>query len=223
MTPGRKATQGPKGDPGSAVGSLDSLGGIPCNGNGKVAVDYDSAGKVTLTCAVSAPVGGAPAVRINEIQTGTSGSAADEFVELVNAGSGSADISGWKVVYRSAAGTSDTTLATVPSNTTLAPGGFYLVGGNAYAGATAADQSFSAGLAATGGAVGVRDATGALIDSGGWGTATNALVEGSPAPAPPATAAPGSSIARIPNGHDTNVNSADFAVTATATPRTANK
>ena len=69
----------------------------------------------------------------------------------------------------------------------------------------------------------MRDATGALIDSGGWGTATNALVEGSPAPAPPATAAPGSSIVRIPDGHDTNVNSADFAVTATATPRTANK
>ncbi len=220
---GPKGETGPKGDPGSAVGSLDSLGGIPCNGSGKVALDYDSAGKVTLTCAVPAPVGGAPAVRINEIQTGTAGSAADEFVELVNAGSGTADISGWKVVYRSAAGTSDTTLATVPSNTTVAPGGFYLVGGNAYAGATAADQSFSAGLAATGGAVGVRDATGALIDSGGWGTATNALVEGSPAPAPPATPAPGSSIARIPDGHDTNVNSADFAVTATATPRTANK
>ncbi len=111
----------------------------------------------------------------------------------------------------------------MPSGTTLAPGAFYLVGGNAYAGAVPADQSFSAGLAAAGGAVGVRDITGALVDSGAWGTATNALVEGSPAPAPPATAPPGSSLVRIPDGHDTNVNSADFALTSTATPRAANK
>ncbi len=168
-------------------------------------------------------MGAVSAVRINEIETGTSGSAADEFVELVNAGSASADISGWKVIYRAAAGTSDTTLATLPAGTTLAPGGFYLLGGGAYSGAAAADQSFSSGLATTGGAVGVRDATGALIDSGGWGTATNALVEGSAAAAPPATVSPGSSLSRIPDGHDTNVNSADFTVTSTATPRGANK
>ncbi len=228
---GPKGETGPKGDPGSAVSSLDALGGIPCNGNGKVTVDYDQAGKVTLTCAVSAPVsapvsppvGGAPAIRINEIQTGTSGSAADEFVELVNAGTASADMSGWRIVYRSAAGTSDTTLAMLPSGTTLSPGAFYLVGGNAYAGAPTADQSFSAGLATAGGAVGLRDATGTLIDSGAWGNASNALVEASPAPAPPATASPGSSIARIPDGHDSNVNSADFTLTSTATPRAANK
>ena len=38
------------------------------------------------------------AVRINEVQTGTSSSAADEFVEIVNAGTATAEIGGWKIV-----------------------------------------------------------------------------------------------------------------------------
>ncbi len=203
-----------------------------CNGGGTVQVAYDSAGKVTLTCgtAPTAPAPTPPAptppvaalVRVNEVQTATASSAADEFVELSNAGETAADIGGWKVVYRSASGTSDTTLATIPSGTMLAPGGFYLVAGSAYAGAAAPDQSFSPGLAATGGGVGIRDASGELDDSVGWGAATNAFVEGSAAGAPPATAAPGSSIARIPDGHDTNVNAVDFAVTSSATPGGAN-
>jgi hypothetical protein len=178
---------------------------------------------VTLTCGAAPSPPASAIVRVNEIQTGTASSAADEFVELSNTGGTAADIGGWKVAYRSASGTSDTTLATIPAGTTLPAGGFYLLGGSAYAGAGAVDQSFSAGLAATGGGVGIRDTSGTLVDSVGWGTAANAFVEGSPASAPPATAAPGSSIARFPDGHDTNANAADLTVTATATPRTANK
>ena len=161
-------------------------------------------------------------IRVNEVSTGTSGAAADEFVELFNTGAAAVDVGGWKVVYRSAAGTSDTTLATIPAGTSIAAGGFYLLGGGGYAGAAAADQSFAAGLASTGGAVGVRDATGALVDGAGWGTATNALVEGSAAPAPPATASPGSSIVRLPDGHDTDSNASDFTLTSAATPRAPN-
>jgi hypothetical protein len=156
------------------------------------------------------------------VQTGTSSSAADEFVELVNADTAAADISGWRVVYRSSSGTSDTTLGTIPAGTSLAPGAFYVLGGAAYAGAAAASESFSSGLAAAGGAVGLRDPSGALVDGAGWGTAANALVEGSPAAAPPATTSPGSSIVRIPDGQDTNVNATDFTVTSNATPGSAN-
>jgi hypothetical protein len=185
-----------------------------------VEVSYDSANHATLTCSVAHPT--AAIVRVNEVATGTTGSAADEFVELVNAGGAAVDIGGWKLVYRSATGTSDTTLATVPTGTLLAAGGFYLFGGSGYAGARAADQSFATGLAAAGGGVGVRDANGALGDSVGWGTAANALVEGTVAPAPPSTAPPGSSIVRRPDGRDTSNNSADFSVASTATPRTTN-
>ena len=185
-------------------------------------IAYDSAGTITLTCVTATTPVGAAAVRINEVQTGTSSSAADEFVEIVNAGTATAEVGGWKIVYRSASGTSDTTLATIPTGTALAPGSFYLVGGAAYDGTVAADESFSAGLAATGGAAGLRDATGALVDGVGWGTATNAFVEGSPAPAPPATSVPGSSIVRLPDGHDTNANANDFTISSTATPKAAN-
>jgi hypothetical protein len=221
---GAEGPAGPKGEPGKSASSLDDLSGSQCNGSGTLRLDYDTAGRVTLTCtAATPPPTGSGVVRVNEVQTGTTGSAADEFIELSNTGSASIDIGDWKVVYRSASGTSDTTLATIPSGTTLAAGGFYLLAGGAYAGAGAPDQSFSAGLAATGGGVGLRDTSGALVDSVGWGTAANALVEGSPAAAPPSTAVPGSSIVRFPDGHDTNANAADFTVTSTATPRAANK
>jgi hypothetical protein len=221
---GSKGDTGAKGDPGPALTSLEQLSGIACEETGTVRLDYDASGKAALTCVTGSTGGGAtPLVRINEVETGTSSSGSDEFVELVNAGTAPADIGGWKVVYRSAAGTSDTSLGTIPAGAVLAPGAFYLLGGSSYDGAAAADQSFSAGLAATGGGVGVRDVSGALVDSAGWGTATNALVESSPAAAPPSTAAPGSSIERLPDGHDTNVNSADFTVTSTATPGASNR
>jgi len=218
--------QGPNGDPGAGIASFDDLAGLACTAGGhagKLEIAYDAAGHATLTCGVTTGGGGGtPTVRINEVQTGTAGSAADEFVELVNAGTTAADVSGWKIVYRSAAGTTDTTLATIPDGTTIAPGGFYLLGGSAYAGAGVANQSFGSAIAATGGGVGVRDSTGALVDGVGWGTATNALVEGTAAAAATATAPPGSSIVRKPDGHDTNDNAADFTVSDTATPGASN-
>ena len=162
-------------------------------------------------------------MRVNELSTGTTGSAADEFVELYNPGSSAIDVSGWKVVYRSAAGNvghdarhdpggdddrcraASTCSAATPTRARRRP-----------------TSRSAPGLAGTGGGVGVRDATGALVDSVGWGTATNALVEGSAAPAPPSTASPGSSIVRLPDGHDTDANASDFTMTATATPKAAN-
>jgi predicted ribosomally synthesized peptide with SipW-like signal peptide len=214
---------GPKGDPGSGgLASFEDLNGLPCTdgSTGTIAVSYDSAHHAVLTCVTSS---GQAVVRINEFTTGVTSAATNEFVEIVNAGAVAADISGWKLVYRSASGTSDTVLDTLPAGTTLAPGAFYLFGGSGYTGPPAADQSFSAGMAATAGGLGLRDANGALVDSVGWGsTAANGLVEGTPAPAPPTTAAPGSSDVRNPDGHDTNDNSADFSVVTPPTPRVTN-
>jgi hypothetical protein len=150
--------------------------------------------------------------------TGVPSSAANEFVELVNTGTAPVDLSGWKIVYRSAAATSDVSLVTIPAGTTIAAGGFFLAGGAAYAGVAPADATFATGLAAAGGAVGVRDPSAALVDSVGYGTATNAFVEGTPASAP----ASGQSIGRHPDGHDTDNNGADFSIATTPTPRAAN-
>lgn len=214
---GERGPKGPKGDPG-IVDSLERLSGVACRAgghDGTVELAYDGSAHAVFTCVEAA---GAASIRVNEFSTGTSASATDEFVEVANAGVGSAAIGGYKLAYRSGAGTSDVTLATIPSGTTLAPGAFYLLGGSGYAGATPADQSFSQALAATAGGIGLRDATGTLVDSVGYGTATNAFVEAHAAPAPPATALPGSSDIRLPDGSDTDDNAIDFTVTATPTP-----
>jgi hypothetical protein len=176
----------------------------------------------TLTC-VTGGGGSSGDIRVNEFMTGSTGAASNEFVELVNAGTAAVIVGGYKVAYRSAAGTSDTTLATIPDGTTIPAGGFYLLAGSGYLGSHAPDQTFSASLAATGGGLAVRDAAGAILDSVGYGEATNAFVEGHPAAAPPATAAPGSSADRIPDGHDTNDNAADFSVSAAPSPGASNQ
>jgi hypothetical protein len=154
--------------------------------------------------------------------TGSTGAASNEFVEVVNTGSAAADIGGFKVVYRASSGASDVTLATVPAGTTLAAGGYYLVAGSGYLGTATPNQTFSVAIAATGGGVAVRDSGGSIVDSVGWGDATNAFVEAHAATAPPATAAPGSSSNRIPDGHDTNDNAADFSVSSTPSPGASN-
>jgi hypothetical protein len=214
---GERGPKGPKGDPGS-VDSLERLNGVACRTgghDGTVELSYDGSARAVFTCVVA--VNGA-SVRVNEFATGTSASTIDEFVEIVNVGSSPADLSAYKLAYRSGAGTSDVTLATIPEGTTLAVGAFYVFGGSGYAGAKPANLSFSQALAATAGGVGLRDATGKLVDSVGYGTATNAFVEAHPAPAPPATVMPGSSDIRLPDGADTDDNGVDFKVTAAPTP-----
>src|SRR4051794_41746205 len=67
--------------------------------------------------------------------TGSTGAASNEFVELVNAGTSAADVGGFKVAYRSSAGTSDITLVTIPAGTNISAGGLYLLGGDGFPGA----------------------------------------------------------------------------------------
>ena len=222
---GPKGDAGPQGPPGPALSSLESLNGIACHLGGiagTASLTYDAGGVATLKC-VTGGGGSSGDIRVNELMTGSTGAASNEFVELVNAGTTAVDIGGYKVAYRSAAGTSDTTLATIPDGTAIPAGGFYLLAGSGYLGSHAPDQTFSASLAATGGGLAVRDAAGTILDSVGYGEATNAFVEGHPAAAPPATAAPGSSADRIPDGHDTNDNAADFSVSPTPSPGTSNQ
>src|SRR6266542_1117035 len=116
--------QGPTGEPGAQLASIADLNGLACSSgtvSGTVSVSVTSTGEVTLTCSLPAPE-----LRVNEVMTGTSGAAANEFVEIVNAGSAPADLSGYRLVYRSATGTTDVTLATMPSGTSLAAGARYV-------------------------------------------------------------------------------------------------
>jgi Lamin Tail Domain/NPCBM-associated, NEW3 domain of alpha-galactosidase/Alpha galactosidase A/MBG domain (YGX type)/Alpha galactosidase C-terminal beta sandwich domain len=127
---------------------------------------------------VSAPI------EINEVQTGTTTTPNQQFVELYNPGKTAADVSGWQLQYTSAAagrsGTTITTLATLPSGTSIAPGGYYLIGGAGYASAGTQppdNQSFTqtstTQLSLTGGGIAIADSTGFVVDSLGYGVNVN--------------------------------------------------
>ncbi|MDQ3876304.1 MAG: lamin tail domain-containing protein [Actinomycetota bacterium] len=213
------------------ISSLEELDGIACTVRGRtgtVALEYDGENRAVLTCVVSAQGGGGvgggggSGLKVNEVMTGTAEAGTNEFVEIVNPSSSRFDAGGYRVDYRAAEGTRDIVLATIPAGTTIAARGHYLLAGSGYAGGATADQAFSTGLAAGGGGVALRSPAGDIVDSVGYGSASNAFVEGSPAPAVPADATPGKSTARLPDGHDTNNNAADFDVT-TPTPRAPNQ
>ena len=107
---GPQGATGPKGDPGSGgVGSLEDLNGVACHAggtSGTVAVTYDASGHAVITCTTGGGGGGGSGpIKVNEFSTGVTGAATNEFVELYNAGATPVDVSGYKVVYRSAAGT----------------------------------------------------------------------------------------------------------------------
>ena len=157
---------------------------------------------------------------INEVQA-TGASASDEWVEIHN-GCNGINLTGWRVVYRSAAnnnGRSDTTLFTFPKNINT---NYILVAGPGYQGNAVADGQWQvAGLAAAGGAVGLVDPNGVLVDSVSYQalSVANDLTEGGgPAPNPPAM----QSIERT-GFVDTDDNAKDFHISATPTPKAANK
>ena len=159
-------------------------------------------------------------LRVNELVTATTASANDEFIEVFNPCYVPVNLGGWKLVYRSAAGATDAVLISWTA-TTIQPRSYLLYVGNAYVGTN--DGVYSAAtMSATGGGVAVRNSVGVIVDSVGYGTATNIFVEGTAVGAPPVVAPPGRSIGRFPNGVDTNQNSADFHLTNSVTPRAAN-
>ncbi len=156
---------------------------------------------------------------ISEVQTG-GGSASDEFVEIANQGAANVDLAGLEVAYVTSSGSTVTRKVTWSAAIILTPGQRYLIANSAGVHAVIADAVYSGGFAAIGGVLALRAVGGAVVDAIGWGDATNAFVEGTAAPAPPA----GSSLERRPggpagNGTDTNVNLADWLVSGTPGPQ----
>lgn len=153
------------------------------------------------------------------------GTAADEFVELHNISNSGVDLNGYNLVYRAAAATTDSTLlANWAASTVIPPGGYYLVTATpGYDGTVTGDKTFTDGgsgrLAGAGGGLALRNGpqnTGPIVDSVGFGTATNAFIEGTVTPAPAANA----SRARNSNGcADTDNNASDFSLVNPSTPR----
>jgi hypothetical protein len=150
-------------------------------------------------------------IKINEVQTGGL-TGTDEFVELFNTcGDQPVSLAGYKLVYRADAGTSDILRVAFTTEGFAAGHPFFVCANVGYAGV--ADARFTDGLRAEGGGLALRGPDGRILDSVGWGTASNDFVEGKPAPAPLA----GQSIAREPDGADTDDNSRDFVIKGAAT------
>jgi hypothetical protein len=89
-------------------------------------------GNTVATCLllISAAFGSTPGVspvKVNEISLGPSG-----FVELRNTGSTEADIGGWSV--QTCAGRTSRILATIPPNTVVPPGEYFVIVGSAFSG-----------------------------------------------------------------------------------------
>ncbi len=110
-----------------------------------------------VVAAVPAAVGATPGVVVSQLYAGGGNSGAtytNDFVELFNPGSASADLSGWTIQYASAAGT---TWQTTPLSGSIAPGRYYLVqlASTAAVGAPlpAPDATGTTNLAASGGKV----------------------------------------------------------------------
>ncbi len=158
---------------------------------------------------------------ISEVQTGSTASASQEFVELYNPTDQAVALDGWQVQYRAASSTSswanrtgEGIVGTIPAH------GFFLIASTAYL--SNADNPFSSGMAAGGGSLRIIDTDSNGIDMVGWGTGVE--FEASPAEAPAA----GSSIERLPgetnetggNGSDSDNNQDDFLVRISPQPQT---
>ncbi len=163
---------------------------------------------------------------INEVQTGTTATLTEEFVEIYNPCGAAVTVDGWKLAYRAATNTASAAAANDSSSLytfagSIAAGGYFVLGGSGFAGTK--NGALASGIAASG-AVALRDGSGNIVDSVAWGTITtgNAFVEGAAAPLPPVSASPGSSIARLPNGTDSDHNNSDFQTDSASTPGAAN-
>lgn len=187
------AAAGAAGRGGGTAGESGHDGGMP-DGEGGAPTDAAQDG---LACDGE--------VTINELQPAGPAGPDDEFIELHNVNDCAVPLDGYSLFYRSDDGSQDHLVWSAVAGQVMQPGQFFLLGGKDFTGGSDFPMSSSVALGASGGGLGLeRD--GSVIDSVGWGDATNAYVEGSAAPAPDDD----SSIGRFPDGKDTDDNAADF-------------
>jgi len=209
-----------------------SLGRWPdCSDTNASGTDFSDYATPTPGAANTAPSGGgggggstanctgSSGMIVNELMPDPSGTdSGNEWVELHNKGRSSVDLSGWKLQWATQGWDSPSAFA-LPSGTTLAAGGYLVIG----AGGVAASLNLgNAGSSADG----VRLVCGDTpVDTVLYGTPNSDSftddgggVASSLAPKP----ASGQSLARLPNGTDTNASSSDFASSTSPTPGAAN-
>jgi hypothetical protein len=203
---------GGKGGSSAGTGGKGGTAGTTAGTGGTTAGTGGSGGK-----GGSQSTGGCRLV-INEIGAAGETDPNDEFLELYNAGDADCAVDGWTVKYRSDKNSADIDVWAGTSGETIAPGGFYVIGGPKFTGT--ADFSYDQGkLSNDGGGVGLKDDGGTVVDKVAWGSAKDSheYADGTPA----AAVSDGSSNARSPDGQDSDDNATDF-TEGSRTPGAAN-
>jgi hypothetical protein len=174
---------------------------------------------------------------INEIKAdGTSPS--DEYVEIHNLSACTATLTGWTLYYSSAAGSAPFLIWTGTDADTIDGNGYFILAGDGftppgmvhYARWQNLMSPPNGILSKNGGGIGLFNPAQQPIDGVAYATLMTTmhpfihpkmLADGGPAlaaPNPPT----GSSISRLPNGANSDVNAVDFKVTANMTPGASN-
>ena len=219
---GPAGPQGPAG-PAGEIASVATLDGIACTtsegAQGAVSVETEVDGAIVLTCEAAAgppPPPAAPRLVINEIDYDQVGADTGGFIEIFNAGGSDANLSGIALVLVDG-GTGTEYLRRALSGT-LAAGAYLVVAVDA--------QNGPDGVAL------IDTADGTLFDALSYegaielatiGSQAYNLVEGTQLPVSVAdsTTVDGS-LARIPNGRDTNDAAGDWTFSTTLTRGEAN-
>ena len=170
-------------------------------------------------------------VVISEFATRGPTAATDEFVELYNPTDNPVDLSGWRLQYKSATGTTWNDRAVLPANSFIPARGFFLIVNTSYIGGATPD--YSSGLWNSGSGMAdngherILDASLVEVDKVGWGSAIDP--EGGVTAPNHGTTANGNSVERkataastadslaagglhalLGNGEDTDNNGANF-------------
>jgi hypothetical protein len=216
---------GPKGDPGAGLSSVDDLEGTPCKtfdgANGHVAVGSTATDLITLTCETAGgstpPPTGNSRLVINEVDYDQVGADTGGFVEIANTGTAATTLDGTALVLVN--GGDGTEYGRKTLTGTLAAGAKLVVDVDPQNGPPD-------GLAL------VDTTKDALLDALSYegaihtatiGTKVFDLVEGTvlPAEVVDSNTVEGT-LARIPDGADTNNAATDWSFTTTPTPGAAN-
>jgi Lamin Tail Domain len=214
---GPAGAAGPKGDPGTGLTSLNDLDGIACTreggARGTVELEVADDGDIVFLCEVVGeppPAEGAKLV-INEVDYDQVGADGDGFVEIANAGTGAADLTGAALVFVDGADGAEYRREELTG--TLGAGEYLVVPVDAQNGAPD-------GLA-------LVSATGSLVDALSYeGEITQAQIGGAPISLVEGTALPAAvadsntaagSLIRNPDGRDTDDAASDWAFTTALT------
>jgi hypothetical protein len=210
--PGPTGPQGPAGP--ASVSALANTGCTTAAGLwGLLRVLTDANGNVTFNCRAQVDPEAAPQVVLNEIDYDQPGADSGGFVELFNAGRGTADLQGLALVFID--GADGTEYRRIPLTGSILANDFRVVPGDA-------QNGFPDGVAL------FDTIEGEIVDALSYegpierafiGSFAYSLVEGTALP--PSVADSDTvhgSLSRIPNGSDTNDAATDWQFTTDATP-----